>query len=50
VDTSVVDPREELRPLGGGRRLLHALAPFRAGAGGLRVLLALGGAAGCDLA
>jgi hypothetical protein len=42
---AVVDPRKELRALGGGGRLSHQLEPFRTGVRGLRVLLAFGGTA-----
>ena len=45
VCAAVVDPGEELRPLGGGRGCPHQLAPFRTDVGGQRVLLAFGGAA-----
>ena len=47
---AVVDPGDELRPLGGGGGTLHQVAPFGAGVGGQRVLFTLGRTARAGLA
>ncbi len=50
MGAAVVDAGDELRPLGGGGRAPHELAPFGEGVGGQRVLFALGRTAGAGLA